>query len=89
MKLIVVLGVGTIALLAALVGSRSFWLAPAEIQCEASHREAATQWTPSDAELANGNQGVGWVFGRMIGVADAPGSPNHAPFGSASAKRSH
>lgn len=33
-------------------------------------------WTPSEADLARGNQGVGWVFGRMIGVANAPGSPN-------------
>jgi hypothetical protein len=52
----------------------------AEIQLEASDRNVATEWVPSDAELVRDNEGVGWVFGRMIG-AEAPGSPDSSPFG--------
>ncbi|MDA1052391.1 MAG: hypothetical protein O3C40_18180 [Planctomycetota bacterium] len=46
-----------------------------------TEKAPAPDWVPTDAELGNRNQGVGWVFGRMIGAADAPGSPNHSPFG--------
>ena len=53
----------------------------AEVQPEASDRNVATEWLPSDAELVRDNEGVGWVFGRMIGAAEAPGSPNSSPFG--------
>jgi len=51
-----------------------------------SVEEKASPWVPTDAELAAEKEkgGVGWVFGRMIGIGDAPGSPNHSPFGSSS-----
>ena len=55
-----------------------------KIQNTASGSASEAEWVPTKAELANQNQGVGCVFGRMIGVSDAPGSPNHSPFGASS-----
>jgi len=74
-------GIGLIALTVAFASYRSC--------CEHEHASQqivndTNDWHPSDSELANGDKGVGWVFGRMIGVADAPGSPKHSPFGGAS-----
>lgn len=35
---------------------------------------------PSDVAPHESQEGVGWVFGRIIGVADAPGNGNHPPY---------
>ncbi|MBP88532.1 MAG: hypothetical protein CMJ64_17755 [Planctomycetaceae bacterium] len=86
MKQFVVIGIGTLAMAAAFVGYRVCYQRQEEspaIQDQAINSDDSSEWIPSEAELANGNQGVGWVFGRMTGVADSPGGPNHSPFGNA------
>ena len=35
---------------------------------------------PEGVEVGRPQKGVGWVFGRLVGVADAPGTSNHAPY---------
>jgi hypothetical protein len=35
---------------------------------------------PPDLDPDRSQDGVGWVFGRLIGVAEAPGSGSHAPY---------
>ncbi len=71
---------GMILLSMMLVGSRSFDRG----KCPATLPET-TPIAPRDdygADLTafERRQGVGWVFGRMIGVSSAPGNPNHSPF---------
>ena len=84
MKRFVVIGIGAIAIVAGIAGYRACCQRQRKSVkngAELVRRDDAPQWTPSGAELANGNQGVGWVFGRVMGVAEAPGNPNYSPFG--------
>ncbi len=83
MRRFIIVGIGMIALVAGLVGYRCYRQAEQPsltLESKAGQRDTTTEWTPSEAELAKDNKGVGWVFGRVMGVADAPGSLNHSPF---------
>jgi len=85
MKVFVHIGAIAIVLIASLIGYRCCEShRDAKIESTASANSAEAEWIPTEADLANRSQGVGWVFGRMIGVSDAPGSPNHSPFGASS-----
>lgn len=36
---------------------------------------------PADAHLLQSQEKAGWVFGRLVGVSNAPGTANYSPFG--------
>jgi hypothetical protein len=84
MKRNVTVGIVFIVLVAA---SARYWLCargasePAENSHLSNDVGDVTHWYPTDAEAMNQNQGVGWVFGRVMGVSEAPGSVANSPFG--------
>lgn len=82
MKVFVFVGVLAIVLVASLIAHRNCpSCREGKLEGSSSANVPNAEWVPTEAELANRNQGVGWVFGRMIGVSEVPGSPNHSPFG--------
>jgi hypothetical protein len=82
MKGFVLIGKIAIVLVASLIAYRRCESRrDGKLESQASANAPKAEWIPTEAEMANGNRGgVGWVFGRMTGVAEAPGSLNHSPF---------
>lgn len=80
MKRTVAIILGTILLSVALVGSRSFDRGKRPANLPETTTIAAADDDGVDLVAFEKRQGVGWVFGRMIGASQAPGNPNNSPF---------
>lgn len=81
MKRTVAIILGIILLSAVFVGSRSFDRGKRPATLPETTTIAPADDYGADLVAFERRQGVGWVFGRMIGVSQAPGSPNNSPFG--------
>ncbi len=57
------------------------WADDAATQKREIEGRDAADLNRTDEELTDRHEGVGWVFGRMVGVSESPGSSNHSPFG--------
>lgn len=80
MKRTAVIIVGIILLGVVLVGARSFHRGKRPATATEAAMIAPLDDHGADLGVFEKRQGVGWVFGRLIGVSQAPGNPNNSPF---------
>ena len=75
---------------AAIAGASNWWLGQQTNPGDGSTTDLlpageVVSAVPNDSIVGGHCQAAGWVFGRVIGCAGAPGSPNHSPFGTVAA----